>query len=298
MRPAFPFGDARPWRALPARRAAKRWGVAATASFLLHAAVAGAAWGWRDAWDIYLVAPQAGRASIALTASFAAQPEAPPVELAPPAPAPNSGAPAEATHTRLEPTESAIMRLDPAEPESALRLLAPVEPVIVVSDDAATLVMVGGVVERNEASLDTLPPAGESESPRPLARRRLELEPALPSAVSVPAPSAVDRSGVDTENPPRPLVNPPPVYPPEALAAGRTGRVIVRAEIALDGKVREARVQESSGVASLDRAALAAVREWRFSAAADPQTPPRRVDVPIDFVIRRAAPSASAGASQ
>jgi TonB family protein len=179
-----------------------------------------------------------------------------------------------------------------AEEESTLRLLEPVEPVIVIIENAAMPVLVGGLADRNDTSREA-PPVGESAASDRPPRRQFRIEPAIPSAASIPAPSSVAASGVDVPNPPQTVLNPPPVYPPEALAAGRTGRVIVRAKVAADGSVSQARLQRSSGVASLDRAALAAVRGWRFSSAEDVDAPPRRVDVPIDFVIRRPADSES-----
>jgi TonB family protein len=191
-------------------------------------------------------------------------------------------------------TTSAISRADAEELESALRWLDPVEPVIVV-EDAATPVVVGGAAERNTASRESPPRVSDSASSRLAARREFDLESSLPSPASVPAPASLAASGVEAENRPQILVNPPPIYPADALAAGRTGRVVVRAEVAADGQVLEARIQHSSGVATLDRAAVSAVRQWRFTPAPDSQSPPRRIDAPIDFVIRRtaAAPSSA-----
>jgi protein TonB len=54
-----------------------------------------------------------------------------------------------------------------------------------------------------------------------------------------------------------------PVYPQLALRANVEGVVVVEAVIAVDGSVRDARVLRS--VALLDRAALDAVRQWRYA---------------------------------
>jgi TonB family protein len=54
-----------------------------------------------------------------------------------------------------------------------------------------------------------------------------------------------------------------PVYPPEAMATGVSGMVIVEALIDQEGAVRSARVLRS--IPQLDHAALDAVRQWRFT---------------------------------
>ena len=54
-----------------------------------------------------------------------------------------------------------------------------------------------------------------------------------------------------------------PVYPPEALARGIQGVVIIEATISTSGKVQDARVLRS--IPLLDAAALDAVRQWEFT---------------------------------
>jgi protein TonB len=69
---------------------------------------------------------------------------------------------------------------------------------------------------------------------------------------------------------PSPALNRPPIkikhvaptYPPEAIASGISGVVVIEARIDTDGRIREARVLRS--VAGLDEAALAAVRQWEY----------------------------------
>jgi len=55
----------------------------------------------------------------------------------------------------------------------------------------------------------------------------------------------------------------PPVYPPEALAARITGTVMIEAVIDPEGNVTNTKVL--SGVPLLDDAALAAVRQWKYT---------------------------------
>ncbi len=56
-------------------------------------------------------------------------------------------------------------------------------------------------------------------------------------------------------------------YPPLLKDAGVTGEVVIRAFVDSTGHVRETAVMESSGVAALDQAALAAVMQFEFTPA-------------------------------
>jgi len=61
--------------------------------------------------------------------------------------------------------------------------------------------------------------------------------------------------------------NEPPDYPPESRRRGEEGSVRVSLRVGPDGRVQMAEVIESSGHPALDRAALEAVRRWRFRPA-------------------------------
>jgi protein TonB len=52
------------------------------------------------------------------------------------------------------------------------------------------------------------------------------------------------------------------VYPPLAVSAGIQGVVILEATVGQDGRVEEVSVLRSVGL--LDRAAMEAVRQWRY----------------------------------
>jgi protein TonB len=56
----------------------------------------------------------------------------------------------------------------------------------------------------------------------------------------------------------------PPVYPPESLRAGDEGAVLFELRITPSGIVGEARILWSS-CKRLERAALTAVRQWRYT---------------------------------
>lgn len=80
------------------------------------------------------------------------------------------------------------------------------------------------------------------------------------------------------------LNNNPPAYPAAARRRGIEGTVVIRAEIHDNGRCHHVAIRKSSGHPLLDKAALDAVRDWRF-------VPARRgsrivtawVDVPITF---------------
>jgi len=67
--------------------------------------------------------------------------------------------------------------------------------------------------------------------------------------------------------PPRVVERVLPAYPHDAFEAGLQGSVNVLVTVAADGRVTDTRVENSSGVASLDAAAAAGVRAWTFKPA-------------------------------
>jgi len=136
-----------------------------------------------------------------------------------------------------------------------------------------------------EAAMAASPPAETTpQVPRTNVGRRHAAE------LLTEAPAAPDSAGSQASEgaeaaAPSPVYNPAPAYPPDALAARQTGRVILRVEVAADGRVLQASVHRSSGVASLDAAALTAVRGWRFTPASRADAPSREVAVPVNFVL-------------
>jgi protein TonB len=80
--------------------------------------------------------------------------------------------------------------------------------------------------------------------------------------------------------------NPQPEYPREAQRRGLSGRVLLRVDVAADGSVADVDFAQRSGTPELDRAAMRAVRKWRFvPARRDGKPVASRVNVPIDFVL-------------
>ncbi len=87
-----------------------------------------------------------------------------------------------------------------------------------------------------------------------------------PAAASPPAATAI-----------RAISTPSPQYPAEALRDGRQGEVIVEFTVNPDGSVSDPRVVRSNPPRVFDRAALSAVRRWRFQPVASATTTRRTI---------------------
>lgn len=98
-----------------------------------------------------------------------------------------------------------------------------------------------------------------------LPRQERELPP--PAVASTVNLASEFTAGELEKSVPQPVYNPAPIYPPELLAAGQSGLVVVRADIDSTGKVVACEVHRPSGYPAFDAAALAAVRGWRFEPA-------------------------------
>lgn len=70
--------------------------------------------------------------------------------------------------------------------------------------------------------------------------------------------------------------NAAPVYPKLSRRRGEEGQVMIELLVKKDGSVSDAHIKESSGYSRLDRSALEAVRNWKYS-------PATRGGKPIDF---------------
>ena len=79
-----------------------------------------------------------------------------------------------------------------------------------------------------------------------------------------------------------------PKYPASALRAGDTGVVTVAATIDANGVPVEVGIDDRSGNRDLDRAAVAAVKRWRFAPAMRNGKPVQgTVRVPVEFAINQ-----------
>jgi protein TonB len=109
----------------------------------------------------------------------------------------------------------------------------------------------------------------KEQKPEPLEKKK-ELAEAKPA----PSPPAAKPTPIIGENP-------PPEYPRRAIRLSIEGRVLIEVTVDAQGSVTACKVLKSSGHDVLDRAALKAVRTWRFSNG------PGVVCVPVDFILRR-----------
>jgi len=92
-------------------------------------------------------------------------------------------------------------------------------------------------------------------------------------------------AAVAVDVPPQPVTKAAPEYPDRAREAMVQGTVVVKALVGTDGRVRETRVAKS--VPMLDAAAVAAVRQWRYSPAISHGRPVAMwVDTPVQFTLR------------
>lgn len=108
--------------------------------------------------------------------------------------------------------------------------------------------------------------------------------PPRPDALAGPPPPAATPEPVGPTSGPVPVESPGPRYPARALRRQESGQVLLRVEVDVRGMPARIDVTSSSGSRDLDRAALAAVRRWRFRPAMREGEPVDGVvNVPIDF---------------
>lgn len=111
------------------------------------------------------------------------------------------------------------------------------------------------------------------------------LDPPRPTGLPFPAfpsstPSAPPPSG--TEIVAHPIYQPQPAYPQRALEQEREGSVRVRITIAADGSVSDAVVIAASPSGWFERAALDAVRTWRYQPPGRPLVTEALIEFKLD----------------
>lgn len=143
---------------------------------------------------------------------------------------------------------------------------------------------------RSQAAPDTAasPAPAESSSSTHTSAPATSSAPAAPA---VPGSQRGTTDGSAREAPPSftadYLANPAPAYPPLSQELGESGQVRLRVAVDASGAPSQVEIAESSGFTRLDRAALSAVKRWRFvPARRGSEAVAGRVIVPIHFNLK------------
>ena len=127
---------------------------------------------------------------------------------------------------------------------------------------------------------DAKDPPAEAEKPQ-----LVETAPPPPAEAPAPLPEAAPAAAAAGDRP-EPIADQarPPSYPPAALRRGESGSVVVRVDVDATGMPFNATIVQRSGSRDLDRAAVDAVRRWRFTPAqSNGQAVTGSIEVPFDF---------------
>lgn len=130
------------------------------------------------------------------------------------------------------------------------------------------------------SGMDTTPPerAPPLQGPAPAPPVPVAQTPGSAAVVAAAAaPGAPDSAPVAIESP-------QPAYPRDALRRGDSGEVQLRVTVGVDGVPTDVEVSRTSRSRSLDRAAVTAVRRWRYTPArAGGQPVPATTQVSVTF---------------
>jgi protein TonB len=130
--------------------------------------------------------------------------------------------------------------------------------------------------------------AEPTPSPPPPAPRTQAVAPAIRLGNDEPEGATDDIAGDIPLSPDPSSPNRPPRYPPDAARDGLSGTVILSLAVDDSGRVSTVDIARSSGVLSLDRAAVFAARSWRFAPrppGADPAAASAPTLIRIRFVL-------------
>lgn len=228
-------------------------------------------------------------------------PDVPPLSEAPPAPElpPVEAPTAAALPLPAEPPAAAAPLPDPAPPAVAPPVLAPPppEPVAAIPEAEPPPVPFAkpkppGIAAAARRASPAPPHRFEAAAPA-TATSPADARPASPSgtdaaAAAAPAPAQPAVTAMLPVVAPRPVAglaaNRTPDYPLEARRRGWQGQVMLRVDVSASGEPTDVSVAAGSGHDVLDRAAVSAVRAWRFQPATRGGVPVAAVaDVPIHF---------------
>lgn len=137
-------------------------------------------------------------------------------------------------------------------------------------------------------------PAGDLPVDERLPLSLVRVRPAVPNVAEIVSSQQVAESEPPPPTPPTPASafvdaspcadNLPPDYPPSERARGHEGTVLIAVHVDARGDVVEATLRQGSPHPGLNRAALRAVRGWKFDPARrDGVAVEGRIDVPVVF---------------
>lgn len=168
--------------------------------------------------------------------------------------------------------DNAFYKVEPAAQDKPLTQLEPLPEPLPGGDGASDMPDAGEPAGERPQLVGTPPlPAVVDETATPLATDGAP----LPTGIS-PAPG----------NQPVPISSPAPRYPSAALRRREGGTVLVRVEVDPAGMPVGVALVQRSGSRDLDRAAMQAVRAWRFQPAQrNGQPVAGSLVIPIDFRV-------------
>lgn len=129
--------------------------------------------------------------------------------------------------------------------------------------------------------------AGAEDSPKRMGNADGTAAKGQSSSASTAMAASELPPGARPDQPPSKLpTNPSPKYPAEAYQRGEEGDVMLLVSVSAEGRVRQVRLDKSSGFKLLDDAALSTVRAWQFQPATYRGRPVGTwVRVPIRFSL-------------
>ncbi|MGH6623059.1 MAG: energy transducer TonB [Burkholderiaceae bacterium] len=174
-------------------------------------------------------------------------------------------------------------RPTPRQPKPATEAIAPVA----VSRSPRTEVA-PEVPHQGATDLNSPPPAAPVATPAAAA---------VASPAAAPPGLVTDRTATPAPSPPvamsepasaaaRPVVlvpvsRPQPAFPQQALRDRVAGRVVARVTVGTDGTVSAVEIESSTPPRVFDRAAVAALRQWRYA----PIDRPQQTTIELDFKL-------------
>ena len=127
-------------------------------------------------------------------------------------------------------------------------------------------------------------PASDDEDRAPGMVGIDETRPATPAPVAPPSAPTTPIAPAQANSDPVLQGKPAAPYPVAALRNGESGTVMLRVTVGADGVPYGIAVARSSGSRTLDRAAMGAVKSWRFNPAMrNGQPVPASVQIPVSY---------------